>query len=309
MAILKKFNSIFAELNRKKEYSFMPWTNYHSHTYYCDGAEAPENYIKCAIDKGLPAYGYSSHAPINFESDWCISDEDFTRYITDIRTIKEKHKGEIQTYLGLEVDFIPGVAGRKKHLLEDIELDYFIGSIHFVDQFADGTHWNIDTSKELFNKGLSTIFNSDFKKAATRFYELTWQMLEEEKPDIIGHLDKIKMYNNGAAYFNENDRWYKDILLNTIRKIKQSGTIVEVNTRGYYRYGQEDLYPGAWLIEKMIQQDIPIMLNSDSHAPGEIISGYKYAANELKNMGLKYLWVLLDDNWQAKPFDMDGIRL
>ena len=134
-------------------------------------------------------------------------------------------------------------------------------------------------------------------------------MLDEDSPDIVGHLDKIKMYNNGSNYFSEKDKWYISLIDKTLDKIKQVGTIVEINTRGYYRYGQKDLYPSGWIIEKMIQRDIPIMLNSDSHAPDEIIAGFDYAASELKKMGVKMLWVLLDYQWQAKEYNSEGVIL
>ena len=285
----------------------MFWTNYHSHTHFCDGSEKPDLYIKHAIKEGMPAYGYSSHAPVSFNTDWCIQDQKFDSYLREVSQIKEQYKDQIQTYLGLEVDFIPNVAGRSKHLLKGCQLDYFIGSIHFVDQFEDGTHWGIDTSKDLFDHGLRQIFNNDFRKAATRFYELTWQMLEEDKPDVIGHLDKIKMYNKNESYFKGNEFWYENLINKTLDYLKISNTIVEVNTRGYYRYGQSDLYPSEWIIEKIIQKNIPIMLNSDSHAPDELSMGYKYAAKELNKLGVKELWILYDGIWQPKAYTPEGM--
>lgn len=287
----------------------MPWTNYHSHTRYCDGSDTPELYIKEAIKKNLPAYGYSSHAPISFKTDWCVADSNFNNYLNELRGIKLKYESKIQTYIGLEIDYIPGLAGRNKHILKDAELDYFIGSIHFVDTLSNGEAWNIDTTKELFEKGLKEIFSNNFQKASGRFYELTCQMIEEEKPHIVGHLDKIKMYNNSNIYFAGTEKWYKNQVEHVLEAIKQSDTIVEINTRGYYRYGQLDLYPSNWIIEKMIEKDIPIMLNSDSHRPGEIISGFEYAATELLKLGLKVLWVLLDNKWQSVEFNRKGLLL
>lgn len=286
----------------------MSWTNYHSHTHYCDGNEEPEQYIISAINNKLKAYGFSAHAPVNFETDWCIPDSKFAEYMQKIGLIKQKYASEIQTYIGLEIDYIPGISGRNKHILANYDLDYFIGSIHFVDCFIDGTPWNIDFTKEFFDKGLKTIFNNSFKKASERFYEISCQMIEEDKPDIIGHLDKIKMYNNGNTYFNENEKWYREQVLNLLRSIKKTNTIVEINTRGHYRYGQKDLYPSSWIVKEMIKMGIPLMLNSDSHASDEIISGFEYATNELKKLGVKELWVLIDDKWQPKHFDASGFK-
>ena len=271
---------------------------YHTHTYYCDGAEAPEVYIKEAIKQGLTAYGYSSHSPVPFESDWNVPDDKLPNYIADVNAIKAKYSNEIEVYLGLEIDFIPGIAGRKRHILKDIILDYFIGSVHYVDKFEDGRYWNIDTSLELYKEGLEKIYKNDIKKAVIAFYENSRLMIEEDKPDIIGHFDKIKMFNTRVKFFDENESWYKDQIELLLRTIKKHNTIVEINTRGYYKYGQLDLYPSEWIIEKMAKMDIPIMINSDAHHPSEFNKGTDYAVGKIKNLGITQVYILKNFKWQ-----------
>ncbi len=287
----------------------MPWTNYHSHTHFCDGSDDPELYIEYAIKQKMIAFGYSSHAPILFDSEWTIPDNKLDDYLEQVKSIKKKYADRIETYLGLEIDFIPGCSGRHSHILENLELDYFIGSIHFVESFNDGTFWNIDHNKKLFEKGLNEIFKGSFRAASDRFYELTRQMIEQDAPDVVGHLDKIKMYNSNRQYFSEDESWYKNQVEETLKAIKRSGTIVEVNTRGYYKYNQLDLYPSQWIIEKLAKKDIPIMLNSDSHEPHEVNEGFSYAAEKLKKAGVKRLWALIGAEWQAYEYNSDGLIL
>lgn len=284
------------------------WVNYHSHTHYCDGTNKPINYIEEAIEKRLPAYGFSSHAPVNFPTDWCISDNKLENYLSDVKKIKELYKDKIEVYQGLEIDYIPGIAGRSRHLISKTSLDYFIGSVHFVDAFTDGTPWNIDTSFKLFEKGLGCIFNNNIRKAATRFYEITRQMIIEDQPDIIGHIDKIKMFNNDGRYFNESEKWYSDQLELTINTLKKHNTIVEINTRGFYRYGQDDLYPGEQMIKKLIKANIPLMINSDAHKPEEIIMGMPHAARKIMNLGVHEIYALKNGKWNAYSFNEEGIQ-
>jgi histidinol-phosphatase (PHP family) len=287
----------------------MPWTNFHSHTYLCDGQKNVKDYIKEAIKQNMPSYGISGHAPVSFKTDWCIPDDNLKQYLKEVHEMKSDYREDIEVYLGLEIDFIPGIAGRSRHILQDIELDYSIGSIHFVDAFEDGTPWNIDHNRDFFLKGLHKIYNNNFLKAAERFYTVSLQMIEEDKPDIIGHLDKIKMYNKNNDLFNERDPEYRKYITEVLNQIKKTDTIVEVNTRGYYRYGQTDLYPSSWILEIIKQKDIPIMLNSDSHHPDEISSGFEYAAKKLKEIGIKELWIFLDKKWQSFSFSEQGLQL
>jgi histidinol-phosphatase (PHP family) len=284
------------------------WANYHSHTNFCDGAESPEKYVEEAVRLGMAAYGFSAHAPVPFQTNWCLPDNKFAAYLNEISRIKGKYASDIEVYLGLEIDFIPGIAGRNKHLNALANLDYFIGSVHFIDSFANGEPWNIDTSADLFRKGLEEIFNNDFKRAAIRFWELTRQMVEENNPTIIGHLDKIKMYNPVFNFFHETEKWYRDQVELTLSVIKKHNSIVEINTRGYYRYNQPDLYPGEWITSLIIRKEIPVLISSDAHSPKEITEGMAYAAMKLKQLGVKKLKAMNRLTWIDVSFSEQGLE-
>jgi histidinol-phosphatase (PHP family) len=132
-------------------------------------------------------------------------------------------------------------------------------------------------------------------------------MIIEDRPDIIGHIDKIKMFNVKNSYFNESEKWYTEQVDLTIKTLKEYNTIVEINTRGLYRYGQTDLYPGKKVLEKLVKANIPLMINSDAHKPEEIIMGMPHAGGILKNSGVKSIYALRSGKWSEYPFDESGI--
>jgi histidinol-phosphatase (PHP family) len=284
------------------------WVNYHSHTNYCDGSSAPEDYVREAVRKGLPAYGYSSHAPVDFETDWCMPQIRLDDYFSEIDKIKKTYEDVIQIYIGLEIDYFADNEVQKAKIFREKNLDYFIGSVHFLGSFDNGEPWNIDTSFKLFLKGLDKIYGLDIKKATIRFFETTRKMIEEFRPTIIGHIDKIKMYNSRGNFFNENEKWYKDQILLTINSLKKNDSIVEINTRGYYKYRQTDLYPSTWIIELMKKKGIPLMINSDSHHPSEIVKGMNYAASRLRELSIEKIYALYNNKWSEFYLDERGIR-
>lgn len=284
------------------------WVNYHSHTHFCDGTTRPEDYIQAAIELGHPAYGFSSHAPVPFTTDWNIPGHKFQNYLDEIDRLKALYSGQIEIYKGLEIDYIPGLAGRSKYLQENATLDYFIGSVHFVDVLPDGKFWNIDTSADLFARGLKEIFADDIREAASRFWEITREMVTTDKPDVIGHLDKIKMFNKENRYFSEKEDWYVEQVENTLGVIKEQGCIVEINTRGLYRYGQTDLYPGAWIIRRIAEMGIPVMINSDAHKPEEIELGMDYTAAILLSHKIDSVSLLYHGGWKSYPLSPGGIE-
>ena len=43
----------------------MMFSNYHTHTAYCDGADTPEELVLEAIRLGCPEIGFSGHSHLN----------------------------------------------------------------------------------------------------------------------------------------------------------------------------------------------------------------------------------------------------
>ena len=285
----------------------MSWTNYHSHCSFCDGTDQPEAYVQCALEKELLAYGFSSHAPVPFDCNWCLHISNAEAYRSQIRQLQRDYADQLQIYCGLEVDYIPGVIGPDHPTIGRLELDYTIGSVHFVDAFANDQPWEIDGSHGLFMRGLHEIFGDDIRRAVSRYFALTRQMVREECPDVVGHLDKIKIQNEAGGLFSEGEEWYRSEVEQTLRVIADAGVPVEVNTRGIYKKKTTETYPSRGVLERMRQLNIPIMLNSDAHHPDEIIRGFPEAARQLLAVGYREVWVLLDGQWQFIPFDENGL--
>ena len=273
-------------------------TNYHSHTRYSDGSSEPVDYIEKAIENNLVAYGFSCHAPTTFPCTWTIAPEKLNAYLQEIDSLKKQYEGTIEIYKSLEIDYFPGNPLAQPDNYKNLQLDYTIGSVHFVDNLKSGEAWNIDTSKRIFDDGMVEIFGGDGRKAVTKFYELTLEMLDVMKPDIIGHLDKIKMFNTGNKFFNEKELWYCDLVETVLQKIAATGTIVEVNTRGLYRGKTNDHYPSDSVMKRCLDMQIPVMINTDCHKPEEVALGIEDARQVLANIGFKTLRVLLNNRWK-----------
>lgn len=287
----------------------MSWVNFHSHSQFCDGKAAPEAFIAAAINKGFPAFGCTSHAPVPFDSHWNMAADRLQEYLKEIRRLKIKFNGEIQVYTGLEVDFIDGHWGHYMPELKNTILDYYIGSVHYIGRYPDGSFFCFDGKPEGFFSGIEVLFQNDFRKAITAYYNSVAHMVEYDTPDVIGHMDKIKMHNSVHPYLNEEEKWYTNLVDESLELIKQKGCIVEVNTRGLYKHNPPLLYPGAWILERIFKKKIPVMLNSDSHHPDEIENGFSYAAALMHEIGFRTLRILLDGRWQDAAFNENGLVL
>jgi histidinol-phosphatase (PHP family) len=132
-------------------------------------------------------------------------------------------------------------------------------------------------------------------------------MVEGEPPTVVGHLDKIKIQNEGGRLFSEDEPWYREEITGTLGAIARAGVLLEVNTRGIYKQKTTELYPSRWVLAEARALQIPLTLNSDAHHPREITEQFAYAAGVLAEVGYTHLHSLREDRWQPFRFTPQGL--
>ena len=267
----------------------MQLANHHAHSHFSDGRLSPREYLQEAIAQGLKTYGFSDHAPVPGSAVGLMSLEELERYLAEIDTLKQMYEEDIQVYKSLEVDYIPGViAMDSPHILES-ELD------------ADGTPWGFEESVECFERGVTEIFNGSIQAAVERYYALIREMVEDFRPTIVAHLDRIKKWNRGERFFSESSPWYLEAIDKTLVSIAEVGSIMEVNTKGYYKNETAEPYPGRRILIQSKQMGIPVHLASDAHHPENITKGFEFGTSLLLESGYEQISVLSDGEWMPAP--------
>lgn len=277
--------------------------NFHTHTSYCDGSSSPEEYVRAAIKSGLISLGFSGHAPVPMDNGFAIRNlESLQLYCDEIIGLKEKYKGEINIFLALEADYIPGVSTDFSFFKEKYKLDYIIGSVHLVKN-AEGNLWFIDgPERNSWLRGLSEDYDMDIRKAVTAYYRQVSQMIESQNPDVVGHLDKVKMHNKGE-YFEEDETWYRALIQETLEVISASDCIVEVNTRGLYKKRSDKLFPDLEVLKVMKSLNIPVSISSDAHKPDEVSLMTDVAAKRIAEAGYKEVFIFEKNSWKGISLD------
>jgi len=264
--------------------------NLHTHTHFCDGKNPPEEYVNQAIEFGFHTLGFSGHAPVPFENHFAIKDEKLEDYFQIIRDLKQKYKDAIQILLALEIDYIPGITKNFDEFQKQGDLDYIIGGVHLIKNDDKKGLWFIDGPlQERYDEGLKDIFNGHAQNGVKAYYNQLLEMIATHKPDIIAHIDKIKMHNN-ERFFSIEEQWYKDLVWKILKYIaNETDCIVEVNTRGLYKKRCDTYFPGPEILEQLHHLKIPITLSSDAHKSDELDKYYYEALKLLKDIGFKEL--------------------
>ena len=279
-------------------------SNFHSHCTFCDGRSHPEDFIKFALSKHFRAYGFSSHSPLPFETFWNMSACDMGEYITEITYLKEKYSDLIEIYLGMEIDYLDETYNASIPYFQTLPLEYRISSIHFLpcrNPLIEENMASIDGPYSKFVHAVDHYYQGNIRLITEHFFRNSMLMVETGGFDIVGHLDKI--YMNGCRHpdFDRQAAWYQKPLEACIDLIAEKGYIVEINTKSFV--SKQQSFPHIDTLKLLHKHRIPVMVNSDCHAPDLINDGREQALYLLKEAGFKATHELVNGSWQDIAID------
>ena len=283
----------------------MYWSNYHSHSLFCDGRGSMEDFVKFAIAKRVRKYGFSSHAPLPFLTKWTMLEDDFADYEQEFERLKAKYENYIQLYLGLEVDYIHECSDVRAPFFKDKTFNYLIGSVHYLDKMANGEYWTIDGDFAGFDRGLKSLYGGDIRVATKRFFEISTLMIQLGGFNIVGHVDKIAMHSSNYHHFNISDDWYEKLMGEMLQSIKDKGMILEINTKSLHEKGIT--YPDSHFFPLINELNIPIIVSSDCHFPTNVIDGFAPTYRALKQAGFQTIYQQIAGRWEAVKFNEKGL--
>ena len=219
-----------------------------------------EEYVKKAIEKKIDIFGFSEHAPMDFDPKYRMKflEKDF--YENEVKNLREKYKNEISILLAYEVDFMQNKNLMMPEILSS-NVDYLIGSVHFIQE-KNKTLWGFDNPEfigKYKEKNIDDIW--------TDYFDAIEQMAKSNYFDIVGHLDLIKVFK----YLPKKD--IKSIAKSALLAIKKSNMVLEINAAGLRKPIAEP-YPSDKLLELAFEMNIPITFSSDAHNVEHI--GFKY---------------------------------
>lgn len=274
-------------------------SNYHSHSTFCDGRSAPEDFLKFALSHKFRAYGFSSHSPLPFETFWNMSAIDLPEYLAECDRLKKKYGHLIEIYTSLEIDYLDQTYNPSIPYFQEMPLDYRIASVHFLpraEKLAEENMVCVDGPYEEFAQSVDTHYGGDIRKMVEHYYQSEYAMLEAGGFDIVGHLDKI--YQNGHLYpgFSMDADWYNDPLMACFELIARKGYMVEINTKNLT--SRQQIFPHVRYLTLLKEMKIPVMVNSDCHYPQLVNDGRPEAFELLKAAGFTHTRELIGGKWE-----------
>lgn len=238
--------------------------NFHSHSEFCDGRAPIASIAKSAYKSGFEAWGVTPHSPIRMDSPCNMLKADAPHYIGEMDRLKSEYEGRMTLLTGMEIDFMSRDFGPHIDYFLNLPLDYRIGSVHFVPN-QEGVYLDCDGSHERFARYLHDGYGDDLRYVVEKYFEQVLTMLELGGFEMLGHFDKII----GNAFITdttlEEQGWYAALVDDVIRLSKDTGVIVEINTKAIET--KHRFFPAERWWPILIGAGIPIAVNSDCHHP------------------------------------------
>jgi histidinol-phosphatase (PHP family) len=168
----------------------------------------------------------------------------------------------------MEVDYFPDYENHLKNLPLQ-ELDYVIGSVHFLPvKNIEGHYIGMDLSKEMFAEAVKKI--GGIEKTVALYYETMKQATAMKEFSFMGHFDVIKKFNQGSFFFNEKEDWYIEHVKNALKVTSKNLKPIEINISAK-RKGLDDFYPSAVFCQYASTLGIPMIKTSDAHNRHDIL--------------------------------------
>lgn len=252
----------------------MRYSNLHAHTIFSDGKQTPEENVLAAIDKNMVSLGFSDHSFTSFDRRYCMRKVNIPAYIREIRRLQRKYEGQIEIYLGMEVDGFSEIEDRELY-------DYILGDCHYI-KIGD-RYFAVDHAKTEQWETIETYFDGDAIAYSKAYFDTYVACTREKKPDILGHFDLSAKF----GYVDETSPVYQRYATEAMLACLEVTPFIELNTGAISRKIRSIPYPAVFLLEEILAHQGKIVLNSDSHDMENLDFYFDESVELLKSIGFK----------------------
>ncbi len=185
---------------------------------------------------------------------------------------------EMKIRAGIELDNDPVHSGAGRRWVEEHwdELDFVLGSIHFLDR-PNEMFDSVPAGAEQFVEGeIDSIYQDYFRRVR--------EMAASGLVDCMAHLDLIKIHGHRP------DADIRVLAEETLDFIKSKGLAIELSTAGW-RKPVNELYPSDSVIALAIAKGIPFTTASDAHSHVQLGENYNRLAEKIGAAAIKEICI------------------
>lgn len=269
--------------------------SYHCHTTFSDGQNSLEEMIRNAEYLGFTELGISDHLIVHkdfskslslpyihkrgfshiYNSEFKTILPAFQRHCDEIRRLSAKTK--VKLYAGFEVDFFTydGWFEELKDFLSQLDYDYLISGNHMLfDENGEGV-FDMNDLPELCTDKVKIM------EYMQRHFRTIGESIKSGVFKFVAHIDYARKLGKEICSA-ESCQAEK---VGVVSLLKKYGVGTEISTKGLRKIG--DFYPCGWLLEKIAEANIPVVISDDAHRVSEMADNFETAEKALQKYKIK----------------------
>lgn len=241
------------------------------------GPGAFRAYAEAAMQRGISILGFAEHGPA------CHSDpryrgleeNEMEDYVREVLAAKGEFAGQIQIFCGLELDYIPKKLRYYEKLKERYPFDYFLVSVHLIDD------WHVDDPASI---KISKHRHKDLPSLYWLYYQ---QVIAAAKTGLFQGLAHIDYLRRSLPHPpGKPPDFTRDLFAEVAEEIAKCGVAVEVNTRGREIEASSEVHPTMPFLKQLVTAGAKFTLGSDAHDVSRVGDGLKEMRGMLRDEGV-----------------------
>jgi len=248
----------------------------HTHTRYSKHAVGTvDELAAAALQRNVKVLTITDHAPFFVDEQNRLLEDELRRYVDDIERVRQRYAGRMKILTGMEFDFMPGSEPFLSRLLDTVQLDYVIGSIHYIPLGQELVKvWDLPRLNE------QLVLDSYFR--ALR------ELLTSNLFDAVGHADTLLRAVPESVLFHRLDQVLPLFAGRRISyELNASGLRKSIyNPESCTEQAAGDSYPSRRAVSALLAAGASFTIGSDAHDPRDVGAGIIPLLEELAPLGL-----------------------
>ncbi|MCB0339042.1 MAG: histidinol-phosphatase HisJ, partial [Bdellovibrionales bacterium] len=198
----------------------------------------------------------------------------FDNYFRTARQLQSEYAKKLKIFVGFETETYTGASQEIARLKKKYSPDFVVGSLHHVNDLE------IDFSAEKYARAVTQL--GGIENLYCRYFDQQFEMISLTKPEIVGHLDLIRIFDpNYTTTLALPSVWER--IERNLAAIKELGLSLDLNLAGIKK-GRE-LYPSEPILKRAIELGIYLTPGDDSHSVSTVGQYYDQAMKSLLELG------------------------
>ena len=249
--------------------------DFHTHSINSDGKGTVDDLCAYGIEKGIAGFALTDHADMEYYDERDTYNR-IKKSISDALDARERYKGKIEIYTGIELGGYLFSPENAKEVLSLSPFDVVLCSVHG----AVWDKWKRPYSRIEFFE--NEVTDEEIDEYFVDYFEILKKTAVAFDYDVLAHIVCPARYMVGRYNRNVELKNYKDDIADVMKILIKRGASLEMNVAGFKKYTMQS----EWLFK--LYRDLGgkyVTIGQDTHKPDMIAENVPLGIEMLRSLG------------------------